>query len=456
MAASDLAERQRRLARLRKLGLGRGAQGLAPAPQRLAPVAASPHEGLVFLPGAPVETPYGAAWVREMRYPLPEYPELADWLRVAPDTLAALDRSDLLLDLVPDGAVFIDTETTGLGLGAGTYTFLIGVGWYEKAAVEDPEALDLALPSEAAASSFVVRQYFMRHPGEERAQLHLVEEALLGAGGIVTFNGRGFDMPLIYNRFILNGMTPPLIGAPHLDLLPPARRLWKARWGSCSLGNLERNVLGLQRSTEDVPGYLIPDIYRQYYLTGVATEMLTRVFYHNLEDVVSMALLGARMARHFSAPGFDDRFATLDPLECVSLARCYEGLGRVEISVRCYRAALERSSATDHQVLAMRELSLLFKRLGWRDEAAGLWEEWVTTVAGEDLTPYVELAKHHEWHTRDLATARGWAAWALRIAEGWPAGFERDGVVGELVRRLERIERKLAGRQDSGDAAEAF
>ena len=106
-------------------------------------------------------------------------------------------------------------------------------------------------------------------------------------------------MPLIYNRFVLSSMPLPLVGAPHLDLLPPARRLWKARWGSCSLGNLERNVLGLQRTAEDVPGYLIPDIYRQYYLTGVATEMLARVFYHNLQDIVSMALLGARMARQF-------------------------------------------------------------------------------------------------------------------------------------------------------------
>ena len=114
-------------------------------------------------------------------------------------------------------------------------------------------------------SAFVVRQFFMRNPAEERAQLHLVEEALAGCAGIVSFNGRGFDMPLINNRFVLASMPLPLAGAPHLDLLPPARRLWKARWGSCSLGNLERNVLGFQRTAEDVPGYLIPDIYRQYY-----------------------------------------------------------------------------------------------------------------------------------------------------------------------------------------------
>jgi hypothetical protein len=124
----------------------------------------------------------------------------------------------------------------------------------------------------------------------------------------------------------------------------------------------------------------------------------------------------------------------------------------VEISVRCYRAALERSSVRDHQVLALRELSLLFKRLGWRDEAAELWEEWVTTVSGEDLTPYVELAKYHEWRTGDLASARGWAAWALRIAEGMAPGFAVDEAVAELRHRLERIERKLSGSMER-DAA---
>ena len=90
-------------------------------------------------------------------------------------------------------------------------------------------------------------------------------------------------------------------------------------------------------------------------------------------------------------------------------------------------------------------LSLLYKRQAWRDQAAELWEEWISTVPGEDLTPYVELAKHHEWHTRDLAAARGWAAWALRIAEGWPSGITREVTVAELRHRLERVERKLAG-----------
>jgi hypothetical protein len=159
------------------------------------------------------------------------------------------------------------------------------------------------------------------------------------------------------------------------------------------------------------------------------------------------------MARHFQRDALDRAHDALDPLECVSLARCYGALGWVEASVRCYRLALQRATAADIQVVALRELSLLYKRLEWREQAAELWEEWVSTVTGDDLTPYVELAKHHEWHTANLPAARGWAAWALRIADNWPPGFVRDEVVAQLSHRLARIERKLAG-QIVGEEAE--
>jgi hypothetical protein len=431
----DLHRRLERLNRLRKLGVRRGVHDLpVPTSSFRACEVGSPISGA--LPGSEIPTPFGPAWVRTARYPLAERPDLAEWLTIQPAALAALDRNDALLRLTPAHVAFIDTETTGLSLGAGTYTFLIGVGTFEDEA-------------------FLVRQFFMRNPAEERAQLHLVEEAVGRCAGIVSFNGRGFDMPLITNRFVLAAMPPLLAGAPHLDLLPPARRLWKARWGSCSLGSLERNVLALQRTAEDVPGYLIPDIYRQYYLTGVATEMLAHVFYHNLEDIVSMPLLGARMARFFRQERQEDlaeHLAGLHPLECWSLGRCYDALDWAEASITVYRAALERAPGNSETTQVLRELGYLYKRLERRDEAAGVWEDWISTVTGDDLTPYIELAKHHEWHTLNLAAARGWTAWALCIAEGWPSGGARTEAVADLRHRLERLERKLAGSAVADDS----
>lgn len=441
MSASDeMQQRLERLNRLRKMGVRRGVNGgpppVAPRPPAPpgpdvramdAPAAASSFQPPASaLPGEPIETPFGPAWLRTVRCPLAQSPHLAGWLAVDPGALAALDRNPALLGLEPARAAFIDTETTGLSLGVGTYTFLIGIGVYED-------------------DAFVVRQYFMRNPAEERAQLHLVEAALRACTGIVSFNGRGFDMPLITNRFMLAGMPPPLPGAPHLDLLPPARRLWRARWQSCSLGSLERNVLGVARTTEDVPGYLIPDIYRQYYRTGEVTDLLVRVFYHNLEDIVSMALLGARMAPHFQRETLAARLGGLHPLECWSLGRCYDALDWIEAGIDAYRGALAGLPPGPEQAQILRDLGFLYKRLERWDDAAALWEEWIGTAAGDDLTPYVELAKHHEWRTGDLAAARGWAAWALRIAAGWPAGGMREETVADLQHRLERLERKLAG-----------
>jgi uncharacterized protein len=425
---------RQRLERLRRLGVHRGAHALPARPPAAAanvtPADRPAQASATMLPGAEVNTPHGPAWVCTTRYPLAERRDLAAWLGVTPLALAALDRNEALFELHPGRAAFIDTETTGLSLGAGTYTFLIGVGTYELA----PEP------------AFVVRQYFMRNPAEERGQLHLVDAALADRTGIVSFNGRAFDMPLINNRFLLAGMSPPLVAAPHLDLLPPARRLYRARWGSCSLGNLERQVLGFERTADDVPGSMIPEIYRQYYLAGAGTEMLARVFYHNLQDIVSMALLAVYMARCFDPDSLTPYVSELHPLECLGLGRCYESLNWADACIAAYRAAVERLTEGDERVQAWRELGFVYKRLERRDEAVALWEAWIGTLTGDDLTPYIELAKHHEWHSGDLTAARGWAAWALRIAEGWPAGYLRDETVAELRHRLARIEGKLNGR----------
>jgi uncharacterized protein YprB with RNaseH-like and TPR domain len=426
----EIRLRRQRLDRLRRLGVQRGARDLVRPPNP------PPAQEIPGLQGEPVDTPFGPAWVRTVCVPLSERPELVELAAADPAALAALSQDPRLADLEPSQAAYIDTETTGLALGAGTYTFLIGVGTYE-------------LPGD-----FVVRQFFMRNPGEERAQLHLVEEALGDCTGIVSFNGRAFDLPLIQSRFILARMPLPLAGAPHLDLLPPARRIWRARHGSCSLGSLERNVLGYHRTAEDVPGWMIPDIYRDYYRTGIASDLLARVFYHNLEDITSMVALGGRMVGLFRPGGAEAETRALHPLEWLGLARCYRDLSWNEAGVAAYRAALYGTLEDADRVYILRELGYLYKRLERRAEAVALWEEWIGTISGDDLTPYIELAKHHEWTTGDLAAARGWSAWALRIAESGSGGETQGETPAQLRHRLARLERKLSGMASEDDASE--
>jgi uncharacterized protein YprB with RNaseH-like and TPR domain len=378
------------------------------------------------LPGEPVETPDGPAWVRTVRYALADHPDLAALLEVETEALAAAGRDPALARLDPARAAFVDTETTGLTPDTATYTFLISIGMYEN------------------TGDFVVRQFFMRTPAEERGQLHLVAEALDRATGIISFNGRPFDLPLMQNRFILARRPFPWLRLPHLDLLPAARRVWRGRLESCRLSSLEQHILGVQRTEEDVAGALIPDIYRQYCLSGTVSDLLVRVFYHNLVDITSMPRLAARLGQLYQAAGRIERLADLHGAECLSLARAYVDLGWHDAGEAAYRAALAAPLADAERGLAYRDLGFLLKRLDRRAEAAALWEEWISAVPGDDVTPYIELAKHHEWYTGDLAAARGWAAWALRQVEAGAPGPAQAVTAAELRHRLARIEKKLA------------
>ena len=424
-----------RLQRLRDLGLRKGPQGLAkPARSSERPSAedavGGAHGGAI--PGERVDTPFGPAWEHTERYPLTDHPDLEQILAARPETLAALGRDPALAGMEPSRIAFVDTETTGLSMGTDTYTFLIGIGTYE-------------------TDAFVVRQFFMRNPGEERAQLHLVEAALGACTGLVSFNGRTFDLPLLTNRFVLANLGLPMAGAPHLDLLPPARRIWRARLRSCALGELERSVLDVRRTDEDVPGWMIPDIYRDFYRTGRGAELVARVFYHNRVDITSMALLAGRLARLFEPQRLHEHLRELPVLDCASLARCYGALEWHEACEVAYRGALTAALTDSERTLVLRELSFLLKRRERVEEAAELWEEWITSVVDDDITPHVELAKYHEWRTGDLAVARGWAAWALRLAERQPAGYDREATLAELRHRLARLERKLAGAAEAAD-----
>jgi len=133
--------------------------------------------------------------------------------------------------------LYLDTETTGLAGGTGTYAFLVGVGFFD-------------------GDEFEVRQYFMRDLDEEPALLAALDPLLREVDGLVTYNGAGFDLPLLETRFVLARRRWP--GAlPHLDLLPAARRLWSARLSDCRLATVEQHALGFERAG-DLPSSFAP------------------------------------------------------------------------------------------------------------------------------------------------------------------------------------------------------
>lgn len=404
-------------------------------------------------PGEVIENSAGQCFVRTQVYPLDAnrgpHPYGA-LLAQSPVRFAEL-HPNFGLDPMVDytRAVFLDTETTGLGGGAGVYCFMVGVGTFERLETGDWRLATLAptVPSpQSPVSHFVVRQFFMRHPGEEGALLLALADLFDRHAMSVTFNGRTFDLPLLRTRFSQNQrIYADLRGCgrllaperPHLDLLHPARRLWRRRLQSCRLIHLEESILGVRRSEEDVPGHLIPQLYAEYVQNGDAGAM-RRVFYHNLEDILSMVALTTQLSCAFDG----GERAPLEREDWLALGICFEEQARWGEAEGAYRRALELVRDSQSQSDAFARLGQLLKRQGRWPEAAELWERWLSTVPGLDLRPFVELAKYCEWQLHDYDQALMWTQWAIHTLNQAPVWQRPIDALTDLERRFARLDRK--------------
>jgi uncharacterized protein YprB with RNaseH-like and TPR domain len=421
--------------RLRRLGVTRGARDLKTERRFTrtdAPLSKlDPGHGdddrvksleLLFPSGRLEDTAAGACFVLDHVYPITFQhgnESLAALLQYSPAEAALFCGNDRLAQLAFRDFLFLDTETTGLG-GAGTLAFMVGVGFVEQSSMTDV---------------LVVRQYFLRDHGDETAMLLLLDDLLSQKVGLVTFNGRSFDLPLLDNRYLMNRLPVQLLDMPHIDLLPPSRRLWRNRFGSVALGNLEQKLLGVQRTGEDVPGWLIPGLYNDYLRSGDARE-LRRVFYHNELDMLSMVTLTAKILRQFTAAQGDDH-----PLDLFSLGKWQLTLGLEEEAELNYRRAAAADLPLDYYHRSLQQLGLLLKRDGRRQEAVPIWQQWAATSM-KDVDAHVELAKHYEWHERDLQTAVLWTERALTLLGSWTPQ-QTTLIRPQLEHRLTRLRRKL-------------
>ena len=423
--------------RLRQLGVVKGVRELAtPAPRRRVAI-----ESLVE--GHFHTTSRGQCFVVEATYPLDHLHgdlPLCAFLDLPAEIIAHVPPYEALASVDRRRVCFLDTETTGLSGGTGTMAFVVGLGFF-------------------AADGFRVRQYFLRDPGDEPAMIEALAERLPEFETLVSFNGIAFDVPIIENRFILARTPPPTAGLAHLDLLHPARRLWHYHLPSCALGTLERAALGVLREQEDVPGGVIPYLYRDYLRTGDAREM-KRVLYHNAVDILSLVTLATKLCHAFAAPWAgteEERDKEMSGGELFGLGRWYAAEGRPAEAERAYRAALRsldkardrpRSEQEPGTALApglrarvLRELGHLLKRAGRRSEAFACWQQ-LALESVDDVLAHVELAKYFEWHEGNVSLAAGWTRAALAQVERWPAGMRRDAALAELRHRLARLERK--------------
>ena len=322
-----------------------------------------------------------------------------------------------IADLPIHKFAFLDTETSGVSGGTGTYAFLVGAARF-------------------VDGKFTLQQFFLRDPAEEPAMLEALINFLAPCEGLVTFNGKSFDAPLLVTRYSLHRIPVPFKDYAHIDLLPLARRLWRDRLESRTLKYLEEHVMGFTRSSEEVPGYEVPWLYFDYLRTGDARP-LGGVFYHNAMDVVAMAALLGHMSEILSDP-YDGRVE--HGLDFIALGKLFEDLGHWDEAARLYERGLELGLDESDFGVAVKRISILQKRRGDIDRAIELWK---AAAKKGHIYAHIELAKYFEHKLRDVKSALKWTKSARTQTEkaDLPA-YVRNHWLHEIDHRLERLTRK--------------
>ncbi len=326
---------------------------------------ADPAETL--LPFARIETEWGTVHRRSVRLAPSHHVG-----RMPVDAARTANAGMLgLLALSPEvagedlgGALFVDTETTGLGGGAGTIAFLLGLLWFD-------------------GEVTVMEQLLLRHPADEPAMLELFRERVAEASMLVSYNGKSFDLPLLETRFVMNRSEPPA-RLPHLDLLHLARRLHGERIGACSLKRVESHVLGFERD-EDIDGADVAPRYAHFLRTG-DEGALAAVVEHNAWDVVSMAALVGL---------YGEPLETLHDQDLLGLARTLKRARALEQAEEVASTALRRGVGP----AALELRGRIAKARGDRAKALGDFEELAEEV--DDDAVRLELAKLYEHYVKE-------------------------------------------------------
>jgi uncharacterized protein YprB with RNaseH-like and TPR domain len=356
-----------------------------------------------------------------------EYLALRKWFSESIGSQApegALDAGALRL-LAPDAPremadsgqwLFLDTETTGLAGGTGTYAFMVGIAWWDAGGLE-------------------VEQFFMREHSEEHSVLVALAERIAERRVLVTFNGKSFDWPLLETRYrMTRTIRPPKLRA-HLDFLHPARNLWRLRLGSARLQDLEKHVLGWNRGP-DVMSELIPSIYFDF-LRGGSPDPLVPIFYHNQMDLRGLAGIATRVLSLLANP----ENSSSDGLELYGVSQICERRGESALARTLYSRSIGSELPEETSRAARRALARLAKREGDFPAARGLWEGMLGS-SREGLDAYEQLAMHFEHRTREPRLA----AEIVRKALAELHKADRLGTIATVVHRLtkERFEKRLA------------
>jgi uncharacterized protein YprB with RNaseH-like and TPR domain len=371
--------------------------------------------------GALVQTEHGEFIRRMARFPM-------DWIHGETPLGTLIEESEALTAINADGSpasweklLFFDTETTGLGIGAGNVPFMLGFGYYY-------------------AGEFVVEQCLLRNPADEPAMLTYFAEVLERFTHVVSYNGRSFDWPVLKNRYVMNRLEWSDDHLHQMDFLYPSRNLWKHILPSCSLSSVESGRLGFVRE-HDVPGSMAPTLYFQYIHTG-EPEVLEGVFVHNERDILSLAGLAAHFAGVLSGR---IPYLGMESYELLRLAQWLDKVGKDQLADEAYRWLLGRSEG---ELLDIADgLALAMKRKGRLEDAVRLWKLSVGATeertVGARLAPFVELAMYYEHSTKQYEDALRCTEQARGIAMRRQSITRRGTKERELMAQLDKRKKRL-------------
>lgn len=332
------------------------------------------------------------------------------WIPVPPGTAAALAGHA--------AAAYFDTETTGLSTGAGTVIFLAGTARLEGDRIH-------------------ARQYLLPDYPYERPLLRAIAADLAASERIVTYNGRTFDLPMLAARLTFHGLFTEQASIPiaHDDLLPDARRLFRRPLGGARLADVETGVLGVRR-TSDCPGSEVPTRYFGF-LAGGSPDILAEVLDHNVQDIVSLALLEAELCRLRSGGWRDARI--LDPRGmALDLLRA----GAVDDALELVESAQAVTDDPAEANALRRVAARLLITLGHVDRAEALWQLGTRRASVDAAAAWIEVARIRERHRGDIAGAMEATAAASRVLD-IAFALGRGGSLAEVGRTRIAVERRL-------------
>lgn len=398
--------------RLKSLGIQVGARDL---PQYSKP---GYDQAISVLGGTLLESKYGTILKVNTTLELPyrfekfNFPNILLGKNYSGSSTVSLSPSDLLI---------LDIETTGgLGVG-GAACFLIGVGKIQFPNIE-------------------LIQFVLLHPQDEFAQLLAFEAEITKAKGLVSYNGKSFDIPILTDRFRLHHLNPPFEDQIHIDLLHTSRRIWKDRLPNRALRTIEAHILDIQRDINDIPGWMIPQIYQEYLRTGDYSQLVP-ILYHNKMDVVSLANLFLYMAQMLTYP---DQFEFDHIADRLAVAKYFLTLGFIEQAKEQFSSCLCQELNSPDAILALESLGNIYKSMGNLNEAVKSWE---TAAEKGSILSHIELAKYYEHKQRNPEIAKKWTEDAINlINSGNTYRFEKLRYEPELKYRLERLVSKIKSR----------